>query len=254
MSMFTNKANREVCNVQIVDYATKEPYMDYKLANTTGLSISSDSVYAMGHGSRQIAFQNPLEGTVTITAQVVPFKVYALYSDGIIDTTADYYVHQTIKCETAGELPLNVTGGTVVAGTVFVYPKGQFGGTKIDGVTYAENKITATGGLTVNTEYEVGFMVSRESGVQKVELNNARLPKDVTIYMDTFDKDENGNIVPFRITVKKATIQRNLDLSFSSEGDPQEITLTFDILEKNKNEFVEITEITEEIAVNPSGN
>ena len=251
--MFKNKANREVCNVQIVDYKTKEPYMEYKLANTTGLNISSDSVYAMGHGSRQIAFQNPLEGTVTLEAQVVPFKIYALYSDGIIDTSADCYMRTTITCATAGELPLTVSNGTIVAGSVFVYPKGQFGGTKIAG-TYATNKFTATttGDIAVGTEYEVGFLLSRSTGVQKVALNNARLPKDVTIYMDTFDKSEDGNIVPFRITIKKATIQRNLDLSFSSEGDPQSITLTFDVLEQDKNNFVEITEITEDVTINPS--
>lgn len=255
--MFKNKANREVCNVQILDYKTKAPYMEYKLANTTGLNISSDSVYAMGHGSRQIAFQNPLEGTVTIEAQVVPFKVYALYSDGIIDSKADCYTRATIKCATADELPLTVSDGTIVEGTVFVYPKDQFGGTPI-AATYSSttHKITpagsATGVFVVDTEYEVGFLLTREQGVQSVALNNARLPKDVIIYMDTFDKADDGTIVPFRITIKKATIQRNLDLSFSSEGDPQSITLTFDVLEQDKNNFIEITEITEDVTVNPT--
>jgi hypothetical protein len=255
--MFKNKANRKVCNVQIVDYKTKAPYMEYKLANTTGLNISSDSVYAMGDGSRQIAFQNPLEGSVTIEAQVVPFKIYALYSDGIIDTTADCYMRATITCATADELPLSVSDGTIVAGSVFVYPEGQFGGTAITEIAYSSSTNTIapesgkSGKFVKDSKYEVGFLLTRSTGVQKVALNNSRLPKDVTIYMDTFDKADDGNIVPFRITIKKATIQRNLDLSFSSEGDPQSITMTFDILEQDKNNFVEITEITEDATINP---
>ena len=253
VNQLTNKANREVCNVLIVDYATDEPYMYYENANTTGLNISSDNVFARAHGTNKIIFQDPLTGEVSITAQVVPHKLYALYSDGVIDTKADYYVRQTVKCTTAGEIPLSVTGGTVVSGSVFVYAAGDFGGTKIAG-TYATNKFTATttGDIAVNSTYEVGFMVSRSTGVQTVVLNNKRLPKDVKIYMDTFDKAEDGTFVPYRIIIKKAAIKRNMDLSFSSDGDPQEVTMTFDVLEKDRDNFVELVEITEEIQVNPS--
>lgn len=249
----TNKANREVCNVLIVDYATDEPYMYYEAANTTGLNISSDNVFARAHGTNKITFQEPLSGEVSITAQVVPHKLYALYSDGVIDTKADYFVRQTVKCTTDGEIPLSVTGGTVVSGSVFVYAAGDFGGTKIVG-TYATNKFTATtaADIAANSTYEVGFMVSRSTGVQTVVLNNKRLPKDVKIYMDTFDKAEDGTFIPYRICIKKAAIKRNMDLSFSSDGDPQEVTLTFDALEQDRDNFVELVEITEEIQVNPS--
>ncbi|MBQ2396119.1 MAG: hypothetical protein II304_03625 [Bacteroidales bacterium] len=250
---FIGKANREVCDVQIVEYATKAPIVDFRYANTTGLSITSDSVYAMAHGTRKIAFNNPLEGQITITAQVLPYQLYAMYSDGVIDTTASYYKTATITCDTAGELPLKVSDGTIVAGTVFVYPAGEYGGTPING-TFATDKFTATteGDLVAGTAYEVGFMLTREQGVQKITLNNSRVPKDVAIYMKTFNKDVDGNLVPFYMNVLKATIQRNLELSFTSEGDPQEVTLTFDILEKDKDNFVELIEITEEVEINPA--
>jgi Ca2+-binding EF-hand superfamily protein len=207
----------------------------------------------MAHGTRKIAFNNPLEGQITITAQVLPIELYAMYSDGIIDTSAKYYMSETITCATAGELPLTVSSGTIVAGSVFVYKEGEYGKTPIAG-TYASNKFTAetAADLVATNKYEVGFMVSRSTGVQQVTLNNNRVPKDVIITMDTFDKDEAGNWVPIRINVLKATIQRNLDLSFSSEGDPQEVTMTFDILEKDKDNFVEYIELTEEVTVNPS--
>ena len=247
--MNLGQANREVCNVSIRDFKTGEPYMYYEYANTTGLNVSSDSVYAMAHGARKIAFSNPLEGEVTITAQVLPFKMYALYSDGIIDTSATYFVHKTITAAAAGALTLGVTGGTVVAGTVFAYPKGEYGNaaSAIKG-TFADGTFTATTASEIakDSEYEVGFMLSKENGVQKVTLNNKRLPKDVTIEMDTFMKDEEGNFVPFHVIVHKASLGRTLDVSFSSEGDPQEVTLTFTALEKDRDHFVDLIEITED--------
>lgn len=249
--MLKGKANREVCNVQIFDYATKKPLLDFEYANTTGLSITSDNVYAMAHGARKIPFNNPLEGQITITAQVIPTKVYALYSDGVIDTTASYYSKKTITCTKQGEIDLNVSGGTVIAGTVFVFPVGEYGEKEIPG-TFAEGKFTATTPTEIaqGSSYDVGFMVSRETGVQKIVLNNKRIPKDVMIQMDTLDKDTDGNLVGFRINVPKAAIQRNLELNFSSEGDPREITMTFTILEKDRDNFVELVEIEEDITVN----
>lgn len=250
ITQLSNKANREVCNIDIVDFKTGAPYMHYEFANTTGLNVTSDMVYAMAHGTRKIGFQNPMEGEVTITAQVLPHKVFALYSDGVIDTKGKYFVTKSLAATEAGKLNITVTGGTVIAGSVFVYAEGQYGETPIAG-TFANGIFTATAAsdIVANSTYEVGFMVSRTTGVQTVVLNNKRLPKDVAIYMDTFDKDTEGNLIPYRIAIKKATINRNLDLSFSSEGDPQEISLTFSVLEQDRDNFIDLMEITEEITV-----
>lgn len=47
--------------------------------------------------------------------------------------------------------------------------------------------------------------------------------------METVDKDEKGNLVPVRITAYKASPTRKLDLSFSSDGDPAEITIEMSV-------------------------
>ena len=99
-----NKANRQVCDVDIRFLKTMAPFLKFDTANTTTAGLSSDSVYAMAKGSRKIAFANPLEGTMTIEAQVYPFKFFALLSDGTIETNAAYADSQVVKCETEGEL------------------------------------------------------------------------------------------------------------------------------------------------------
>lgn len=252
MSIGNNFANRQVCDVDIRVLKTMVPFLKFDTANTTGVSISSDSVYAMAKGIRRIAFQNPLEGTMTIEAQVYPFKFFAMLSDGVIDSTAIYADSQMIKCATAGGLSLTVpTNGTIQAGTVFAYPAGEFGdeGSVIAG-TFASGKFTATtpGDIAVGEDYVVGYVVSRTStegnAVKSVTFNNKRLPKDFYITMKTLDKDEEGVLTPFLITVYKAAIQRNFELSFSSEGDPASVTLTFDTLENKDGNVMSFVELT----------
>lgn len=252
MSIGNNFANRQVCDVDIRVLKTMAPFLKFDTANTTGVSISSDSVYAMAKGTRRIAFQNPLEGTMTIEAQVYPFKFFAMLSDGVIDDEAIYADSQTIKCATAGELSLTVpTNGTIQAGTVFAYPEGEFGdeGSVIAG-TFASGKFTATtpADIAVGEDYVVGYVVSRTStegnAVKSVTFNNKRLPKDFYITMKTLDKDEDGVLTPFLITVYKAAIQRSFELSFSSEGDPASVTLTFDTLENKDGDVMSFVELT----------
>ena len=62
--------------------------------------------------------------------------------------------------------------------------------------------------------------------------------------MKTVDKDENGILTPFIMTAYKASIQRNLELSFSSEGDPASVTLTFDLMEDQNGNILDMVEIT----------
>lgn len=236
-----NKANRQVCDVDIRVLKTMAPFLFFDTANTTTAGLSGDAVYAMKKGTRAIAFHNPIEGTMTIEAQVMPFKAYSLFSDGTIDTTAAYSKHEVMTCTTAGQL--TITGAK--AGTVFVYAKGEFGNTAIEG-TYATNTFTATtaADIAVNSEYEVGYIVERSSNVKKVAFNNKKVPKDYYITMSTLDKGEDDSLTPFIITAYKASIQRDFELSFSSEGDPASVTITFNLLEDKDGNVLDIVEDT----------
>lgn len=243
-----NKANRQTCDVDIRILKTMAPFLFFDTANTTTAGLSGDSVYAMAKGSRRIPFANPLEGTMSIGAQVYPFKFFALLSDGEIETTAAYAATQTIKATEAGKLSIEVKNGTITAGTVFVYPADSFGDeTSMIKGTFAEGTFTATesDGIAVGSSYKVGYIVNR-TGVKKITFNNKRLPKDYFITMTTVDKDEEGLLTPFVMTAYKASIQRNFELSFSSEGDPASVTLTFDLMEDKDGNIFDMVELTED--------
>lgn len=243
-----NKANRQVCDVDIRILKTKAPFLKFDTANTTTAGLSGDSVFAMAKGTKKIAFPNPLEGTMSIEAQVYPFKFFALLSDGQIETEAAYAASHKVACEEAGKLAVTVENGTIVAGTVFAYPEGAYGdeAAVIKG-TFAGGTFTATEAdkIASGTTYEVGYIVNR-TGVKKISFNNKKLPRDYYITMTTVDKDEEGLLTPFLMTAYKATIQRNFELSFSSEGDPASVTLNFDLMEDKDGNIFDMIELTED--------
>lgn len=238
-----NKANREVCDVDIRDIKTKKPFLFFETANTTTQNISGDAVYAMAKGARRIAFANPMEGTATIEAQVYPFEFYSLMSDGVIESTGSYPDKQVIECTTDGELDISANA---VEGTVFVFEKDSFGEKEIKG-TYTSGKFTATNtsDIAVGSEYEVGYIVSKNSGIKRLSFNNKKLPKAYYISMNTVEKDEDDMLTPYKIILYKAQPQRNFELSQSSEGDPASLTMTFDLLEDKDGNFVDMIELEE---------
>ena len=234
-----NKANRQVCDVDIRILKTMKPFLFFDTANTTTTGLTGDAVYAMKKGTRAIAFQNPIEGSMSITASVVPFKFYALLSDGLVETSAAYATKKIVKATEAGKLPVE----NAKAGSVFVYKVGEYGDEPIEG-TFADNTFTAktASDIVANTEYEVGYIVVKDTGVKKVSFNNKKIPQDYFITMSTLDKDEVGVLTPFIMTAYKASVQRDFELSFSSEGDPAEMTLTFDLMEDKDGNVLDFVE------------
>lgn len=241
MARELNMANRQCCDVHILDYATMKPWMLVDFCNTTTAGFSADAVYANKKGAKDIKFDNPLEGTMTMVFQVHPFQIYALYSDGEIETSALIARRENVKGGTAGKLTLT---NTPKAGTVYAVDTDT--GKIIEG-TVSEKEFTATttSEIKEGTTYEVSYLEEKTEGVKKVSFNNKKTPKNFFVQMETVDKDEKGNLVPVRITAYKASPNRNIDLSFSSDGDPAEITVEMSCLTNENGDVMDIIEITE---------
>lgn len=237
-----NRANRQCCDLDIRDYATKKPWLFADFCNTTTAGFSSDAVYANKKGAKDIKFDNPLEGTITMNFQVHPFQIYALLSDGEIETTAVIARKESVAGEAGGKLTLT---NTPVSGTVYAKDPSKEDKIIEGSVEGKEFTATQTSDITTGTTYEVYYLEEKSTGVKKVTFNNKKVPKDFYIQMSTLDKNEKGEQVPMRITAYKASPQRNLDLSFSSDGDPAEIEITCDCLTNEDGDVLDIIEITE---------
>ncbi|WP_418564404.1 hypothetical protein [Holdemanella biformis] len=241
MARELNMANRQCCDVHILDYATMKPWMLVDFCNTTTAGFSADAVYANKKGAKDIKFDNPLEGTMKLNFQVHPFQIYALYSDGEIETSALIARRENVTGAAEGKLTLT---NTPKAGTVYAVDPDT--GKIIEG-TVSEKEFTATttSEIKEGTTYEVSYLEEKTAGVKKISFNNKKTPKDFFIQMETVDKDEKGNLVPVRITAYKASPNRTLDLSFSSDGDPAEIEIELSVLQNEDGDVMDIIEITE---------
>lgn len=241
MTKELNMANRQCCDVHILDYATMKPWMLVDFCNTTTAGFSADAVYANKKGAKDIKFDNPLEGTMKLNFQVHPFQIYALYSDGEIETSALIARRENVTGAAEGKLTLT---NTPKAGTVYAVDPDT--GKIIEG-TVSEKEFTATttSEIKEGTTYEVSYLEEKTAGVKKISFNNKKTPKDFFIQMETVDKDEKGNLVPVRITAYKASPNRTLDLSFSSDGDPAEIEIELSVLQNEDGDVMDIIEITE---------
>lgn len=241
MARELNMANRQCCDVHILDYATMKPWMLVDFCNTTTAGFSADAVYANKKGAKDIKFDNPIEGTMKLNFQVHPFQIYALYSDGEIETSALIARRENVTGAAEGKLTLT---NTPKAGTVYAVDPDT--GKIIEG-TVSEKEFTATttSEIKEGTTYEVSYLEEKTAGVKKISFNNKKTPKDFFIQMETVDKDEKGNLVPVRITAYKASPNRTLDLSFSSDGDPAEIEIELSVLQNEDGDVMDIIEITE---------
>lgn len=241
-----NMANRQVADVDIRFLDSMMPFIFFDTANTTTVSLSSENTYAMAKGSRKIAFSNPIEGTMTIEAQVYPFEFFSLLSNGVVKTGAVYADKQEVKATTTGTLTITEPDeGTIMSGTVYVFEKDDYGKRYIVG-SYSDGTFTATtsGWIKAGTTYVVCYLVSNNADeVHKISFNNKQINCDYYITQKTLDKTEDGALDAFIITAYKANIQKNFELSFSSEGDPASVTITFDLLEDKDGNVLDMVRI-----------
>ena len=66
-----NMANREVCDLLFVDYATKKPFLNLDFANVSTTELTGESVFAhggKGHPKR-VQFSGERGGTITIDSE-----------------------------------------------------------------------------------------------------------------------------------------------------------------------------------------
>lgn len=238
--MGINMANRECCDLQILDLKTKAPFLSADYCNTTTSGFTGDTVYATAKGAKKIAYDNAPDGKMSMEFQVAPFKVYSLISDGTIETTAKLFTKETVTASSTTSLTATETP---IAGTVYVYAEGDVGGTPMT-VTVTDKAISGT--FVSGTKYEVCYMTTKSTGVQRVSFNKKKTPKDYYIQMDTTDKTEDGDILPYHLIAYKAKPKRQLELSFSSTGDPATVKIEFDCMEDSDGNQLDLVLINEE--------
>lgn len=234
-----NMANREVCDLIFVDYATKKPFLNLDFANVTTTELTGESVFAYGGKGHPkcVQFAGEKGGTLTIETQIQTVKLWQLITGGEVSKSAKFVTRLETTVDEAG------TSITIpeapVAGSVVVYADGDDCGTEL-ACSVSESTVTLSTALAGGSKVIVYYMKEKASGVQRINIKSTSFPKNFTVYGDTVMKTENDELLPYKLTAYKVAPQSNMSLSFSNSGDPGSITITCDLMADSDDNILDL--------------
>lgn len=242
--MNRNMANRECCDLDIRDYYTKAHILKVDFCNTTTYNFTSNSIYVRRNGARYFRIDAPVKGNIDITFQVHPFKVYSLLNGGQILTDALLVRRENITASVDGKLTLQ---HSPIMGSVFVYTEDDFTGQEIQG-SVAGNTFTSqtTTDIKSGQTYTVGYLEKKTDGVKRIAFNNRNYSSVYYIQMITTNKDEDGNDVGMRLIAYKCCPKRELEIQFSSDDSPAEITMSFECFQDENENVMDMVALDED--------
>ena len=222
-------ANRKGANIQLRKYSDKSlfAYIDY--VNSVAVELTAGRVHATGgnSSSRQAGFDDPIEGPIKLSTQIVPIEFVALACspDGVEDG-GEIGIREKITVKTEGKITLTKTP---VAGTIYVYKDGEDITATPAATTASGAEVTVTG-AKVDEVYVAYYIVASEEA-KSATFSNDKTPGCYIIYGDTVWKDTNDTITAEHFKAYKAMPQKAFSITYQGSGDPLTFEMTFDLME-----------------------
>ena len=224
-----NMANREVCDLIFVDYATKKPFLNLDFANVTTTELTGETVFAYGGRGhvKRVSFAGERGGTITIETQIQTVKLWQLITGGEVTKSAKFVTRVETTVGTGGTA-ITLTD-TPVVGSVVVYKADDDCGTEL-ACSAEGTAVTLTSALTEGDKVIVYYMKEVTDKVQRINIKSTSFPKNFIVYGDTIMKTEDDEVLPYKLTAYKVAPQSNMSLSFSNNGDPGSLSIQADLL------------------------
>lgn len=236
-----NMANREVCNVDLCDFKTKQPFLHIDYANTTTTELTGEIVHAyggQGHPKR-IPFYGERGGTLTLEMQIQPFKLFSVLTGAAIENSATFLKRELLTAAN-GVLTLSQTP----VGDVNVFAEDDDCGEPLD--TTGEGTSRTLVDTSSNDKYWVYYIHSITTNVKRLNVKSTTFPKAFTAYMQTIYKTEDEEAVPYKMIAYKASPNGALSFSQTSTGDPATLTITCDLLADSDDNILDMILIEED--------
>ena len=239
-----NMANREVCDLIFVDYATKKPFLNLDFANVTTTELTGESVFAYGGKGhpKRVQFAGERGGTITIETQIQTVKLWQLITGGEVTKSAKFVTRVETTVGTGGTA-ITLTD-TPVVGSVVVYKADDDCGTELE-CSVDATAVTLNSALTEGDKVIVYYMKEVTNKVQRINIKSTSFPKNFIVYGDTVMKTEDDEVLPYKLTAYKLAPQSNMSLSFSNNGDPGSITITCDLMADGDDNILDLVLIEE---------
>lgn len=236
-------ANREVCDLVLLDYKTKELFMNLDYANTSTTEFTGETVYAYGGKGhpKKVAFTGDKGGTFTIETQMQTPKLWEMLTGGEATKSAD--VMKKARFAVGAD-------NTVIADGITGLEKGRVWVRNVETDEAIEVKEVSGTTITIDTTSEKTsvdvFYLTKKSDVYNLSIKSTSFPKAFICYGDTFMKTTDDDILPYCQKLYKIVPQSQCSLAFSNSGDPGTITITCDIMVDDDGNMADLTLLNDE--------
>lgn len=237
---------KDAGDLTFTNLTTNEPELYIGYANSVQIDLTSDTVYAYAKGAKAVSWDKPLEGTMKISVDLMSFDLMGfIMGSKLSEKVTEFYQRETFKLTAADEeVTLSASASEIKDDTVCVYELGadkNSQGAALATATYADGKVTMTGGLEGVT-YVVYYMTTKTAKTFMVAAEST-LSAFYKLNMITAGKAwADGGKVPMEIEFLKVAPQRALSLTFSAE-EPSSFEVNLDILADGEGNLFEIKNI-----------
>ena len=237
---------KDAGDLTFTNLTTNEPELYIGYANSVQIDLTSETVYAYAKGAKAVSWDKPLEGTMKISVDLMSFDLMGfIMGSKLSEKATEFYQRETFKLKSADEeVTLSASASEIKDDTVCVYELGadkNSQGAALTTATYADGKVTMTGGLEGVT-YVVYYMTTKTAKTFMVEAEST-LSAFYKLNMITAGKAwADGGKVPMEIEFLKVSPQRALSLTFSAE-EPSSFEVNLDILADGEGNLFEIKNI-----------
>ncbi len=244
MAMNSTMANREVCDLIFLDYATKKPFLNLDYANVTTTELTGESIFAYGGKGhpKRVQFSGEKGGTLTIETQLQSVKLWQLLTGGDVSKSAKFVVRKELITADGSSVTLPETP---IPGTVAVYAAEDDCGTEL-ACTVNGSSVTLTAALNADDKVIVYYMKEVTDKVSRINIKSTSFPKNFTVYGDTVMKTEEDELLGYHLTAYKCAPQSSMSLSFSNSGDPGSLTITCDLLADQDDNILDLILLEDE--------
>ena len=237
---------KDAGDLTFTNLTTNEPELYIGYANSVQIDLTSDTVYAYAKGAKAVSWDKPLEGTMKISVDLMSFDLMGfIMGSKLSEKATEFYQRETFKLKSADEeVTLSASASEIKDDTICVYELGadkNSQGAALTTATYADGKVTMTGGLEGVT-YVVYYMTTKTAKTFMVAAEST-LSAFYKLNMITAGKAwADGGKVPMEIEFLKVAPQRALSLTFSAE-EPSSFEVNLDILADGEGNLFEIKNI-----------
>lgn len=237
---------KDAGDLTFTNLTTNEPELYIGYANSVQIDLTSETVYAYAKGAKAVSWDKPLEGTMKISVDLMSFDLMGfIMGSKLSEKVTEFYQRETFKLKSADEeVTLSASASEIKEDTVCVYELGadkNSQGAALTTATYADGKVTMTGGLEGVT-YVVYYMTTKTAKTFMVAAEST-LSAFYKLNMITAGKAwADGGKVPMEIEFLKVAPQRALSLTFSAE-EPSSFEVNLDILADGEGNLFEIKNI-----------